>query len=220
LFLSGDRIEGSSEETVAKLVEACAAPNRPLRSERENQEWESCEAKLSLCPVARQLVTRHLAQEAHFKRDGDARKHGTQPYGVFISSTGHDDDVAIAQRIYSHLSSDRAVGPVFFYKDAPMSNDWLTAIENALLSAASLIIVCTDIARVRSLDFEWQPFFIWTRYGRKSVGQMVPVVHGMRPHELPLPLCAQDPVVWAADDRAPLDALSRKVRAAACGTTV
>lgn len=194
LFCSGERTAGR-QGALAAVLDACASGKRPLRSPQEDADWESCAARFDLCPVARQLVHRHLEQE---RRLAVPKPDPAIPYRVFISATGHEVDQQIARRIREHLEHDAAVGPVFFYTDAPMSMDWLRTIEGALISAESLIVVCTDVERVRSLDFEWQPFFLWTRYKRKHVGRIVPVVHGLEPYELPLPLCAHDAVDWSA----------------------
>jgi hypothetical protein len=211
LFLSGSRIEGPAPEIVAKLYEFCGASNRPLRSSNENERWDKCKTRLALCPVARQLVTRHLAQEALLRQDDAVKAAGPPNCSVFISATDHNDDLAIAHRILGHLSNDGSVGPVFLYNDSPMSMEGMRRIENELLSASTLIVVCTNVDRVRSLDFVWQPYFTWLRYGRKKVGQIVPVVYGIEPHELPLPLCALDSVRWNPDDLSVLKLLSRTV---------
>lgn len=213
LFVSGDRVEGKSE-IISAIKAHCDADNRPLRSAQEDKAWASCANRFALCPVTRQLVERHLnLEEAVPKPSGSVEmKSANGRYKVFLSSTGHREDLDLARKI-RHYLSDRGIGPVFFYKesyDALNSLSWLRKIEDALLSATDLIVVCTNASRVRELQFEWHPFFTWLRYGRKKRGRIVPVVDRVNPQDLPIPLCIMDAVPWPDRTEALLKILRTK----------
>lgn len=212
LFVSGRRVVGSEERMREEITRHCATGMRPLREKAENAYWDRCVRQheggrgsgrgrgsgfplFDLCPVTRQLAARYVAREAALKRIQEPPPRPSAPggYDVFVSASGREPDQTLGESICEHLRQSRNV---FFYKDRPLGNSWLRAIEDALKEAPNLVIVCTDLEGVRWVDFEWQSFWVWKRYGIKPRGTIVPVLQGMQAADLPLPLCMMDAVTW------------------------
>jgi hypothetical protein len=161
------------ERKVAQYVKRMSGV-RPYRSARE---YANAAAKFDMCPATRGVVQRYLSTLT--------RKPKGQ-YDIFISFGSEDE--RLARRIYEYLIHSTGKR-VFFSAETMHDGDYMRQLMLALESAQKLILVGTNLRHIVKphVEFEWRAFHLLTiTEPRKK--SLVPVMVGVDPKTLPLPL--------------------------------
>jgi hypothetical protein len=122
-------------------------------------DYETTLQKFGLCPVTRNLIRRFLLLE-----DRTLPLQGSQP-DVFLSFAS--EDIAFASQVHSFLRS--CGNDVFFSEESVHESNFGDAIDRALKSAKSMVVVGTETRHFFKpwVRYEWQSFHNDILAGRK-----------------------------------------------------
>jgi hypothetical protein len=150
---------------------------RKLRSEEENNRFDSAKQKYNLCPVTRRIIKRYLSLRS------EKPEKAAGPYDVFISSSG--EDVKLAAKVYKFL--DQKGIKAFFYKETARDPNVLRMIDEALESAKCLVAVGSKRENLLKpfVEFEWRSFFHDILLERKKDAKLLAFIGGFDPYDLP-----------------------------------
>lgn len=147
------------------------------RSFRALKQYKREPWPFELCPVTRRIVQRYVATLTE-KQKGE--------FDIFISFAS--EDKLVARRVYKYLSQN-SNKRIFFCEATLHDGNWANQINRALESAEKLILVGTSINNIlkQFVQYEWSTFHLLILTEKKKPN-LVPVMIGVDPKELPLPL--------------------------------
>jgi hypothetical protein len=165
--------------------------------------------RFGLCPVTRRLVQRHLSVLLpHDGASPERHDRGDARYDTFLSFAS--EDKALATEVFEFLR--RRGRRVFFSDETHYSASFSTAIDDALASARTLIVVGTREEHFTKpwVEYEWRTFhnaILSSRKPKKT--PLVAVALDLNPSNLPPPLQYHSPIVAAASTHAAIDRLNK-----------
>jgi hypothetical protein len=188
-FYGGKRHRGS--EFVGAIDKRLVPSLVDLRTQAEIDYFTSLPNKFGLCPVTRTLLRRYtdFLKDEHESAKSTVGSSanpegGSDAFDVFISFADHDEP--LARQVLDFVKREKGRSP-FLYKDH-MTSRWGRLLADALDSADCLIVVATDVDRIKHgwLEHEWFAFLNAMNIGRKPRGKFIPFVQGIDDHQLPI----------------------------------
>ncbi len=176
-------------------------PNLVERGIRTEEEARTCADDprfLGLCPVTERVVRRHLD---YYEHEYPVRPVSPNSPEYFVSFASEDRKWArhVYDRIRKADSRERGV----FFSEELRDPSFIPAINQAIESAAKMIVVATDPRHVTKnwVQYEWESFFNEIMGGRKHArAVLVPFISGFHHHELPLTLRSKSAVKFEPDN--------------------
>jgi hypothetical protein len=190
-FFGGKRHDGN--EFVEAIDKRLTPSLGELRTPEEVRYFTSLRnKKFKLCPVTRTLLRRYsdCMNEQHVPADPvggpvvATRAPLPDGFDVFISFA--DEDEALARQIFDYVKRTKGRSP-FLYKEY-MVDRWGRLLADALDSATCLIVVGTDVDRLKNgwLEHEWFAFLNAVNIKRKPRGKFIPFVQGIDERRVPI----------------------------------
>jgi hypothetical protein len=170
------------------------------RAEKDGREYD-------LCPVTRSLVARILQTEPpSVTRVSDP---AAGPCEVFISFAS--EDAHLARSVYQYLVS-KTTKRIFFSEETKRHADFGREIDEALDSANCLITVASSREHLMKewVKFEWDGYHRDILSGRKRNAELLSVIFGFDPRDLPRALRFYEALVF--DQREPNASLDKLLR--------
>jgi hypothetical protein len=167
----------NGEQAIEKAVNEYVHRISKYRSKDALDEYQKCQLTFDLCPVTRRIIQRYLSTLTE-KARGE--------YDTFISFPS--EDILYARRVDKYLS--RNSNKRAFFSEATLHDgNWAIQIDQALQSCEKLILVGTSINNIlkRYVEYEWRTFHLLSLTEPKD-RILVPLMVGIEPKELPLPL--------------------------------
>jgi hypothetical protein len=122
-----------------------------------HQQWAASPYKFVLCPVTRNLIRRYLLIEhENYPDNSPYVTDSSASIEVFLSYAS--EDLPLAQKVYSYLQNSGR--NVFFSNETIHQADFGDAVDKALQTAKSLVVVGTETDRFFKpwVRYEWQSF--------------------------------------------------------------
>ncbi|MDD5327891.1 MAG: toll/interleukin-1 receptor domain-containing protein [Phycisphaerae bacterium] len=175
-FYNAKKYENGSAEINQVLTHYLHRIDQYRRSQVLKQ-YKKAPWPFGLCPVTRRIVQRYMATLTLKKR---------REFDVFISFAS--EDRLTARSVYKYLSQN-SNKRIFFSETTLHDGNWANQINRALESAEKLILVGTSINNITKpfVEFEWSAFHL-LMMTEKQKRKLIPVMIGVDPRELPLPL--------------------------------
>jgi len=139
--------------------------------------YRQAQAKFDMCPATRGIVLRYLSTLDVRPKD---------KFDIFISFCSRDEQ--LARRIFKYLKKNTNKR-IFFSAETIHDGNWSRQVAQALESARKLILVGTSVKNIMEshVEYEWRAFHLLSISESKR-RILVPVMVGVDPKTLPLPL--------------------------------
>lgn len=149
------------------------------RPKHELDAYRSCPHPYDLCPVTRNIIRRYVKSSRQQRRL-------SKSVDVFVSFGRGDEGPA---REIAEFVAQVCKKKVFFYPESRYDQLWDRAIDEALESATCLIAVGSKLSRLKRRwpEYEYRTFHKDILNGKKR-GNLISIVAGIAPADLPLPL--------------------------------
>ncbi len=176
LFFYDARCYGDGPRWIERKVAHYVKRMSRMRPYQCAREYENTSLKFDMCPATRGVVRRYIST---LTRKPKGR------YDIFISFGSEDE--RLARRIYEYLRKNTQKR-VFFSAETIHDGDYMRQLMLALESAQKLILVGTSLKHIMKphVEYEWRAFHLLTISDLKKC--LVPVMVGVDPKALPLPL--------------------------------
>src|SRR6185369_2901893 len=210
IFYNARRRAGTELESVTGQYRSHV---KAVKLEIDPGDFETAEKngnEYNLCPVTRSLVARVLQNERPRVETGDKALPG-KPCEVFISFAS--EDAGLARGVYEYLASNTSKR-IFFSDETKRQTDFGSEIDEALDAASCLIAVGSSREHLMKewVKFEWDGYHRDIRSGRKKKAELLSVIFGFDPRDLPRALRFYEAIVLDhSDPRTGLDRLLRYV---------
>ncbi|MCH7227949.1 TIR domain-containing protein [Haloferula sp. A504] len=154
------------------------------------EEAEGESRQFDLCPVTRNIISRHRDVVA----SGGGEWMRGKPADVFITFASEDAD--FAHRLHEELSRRTAL-EIFFSERTLCDSDYGKSIDQALQSARCLIAVGRKVEHLVKgwPEYEWRSFHQDILSGNKPDAQLISVISGFDPRSLPGQLRFRESIV-------------------------